>query len=62
MQTLPVPPGSCAVFELGTPVPGTIKLVDHALTRVVSKGMLGMIEVGGAPRLDIFNPKPGTTA
>ncbi len=62
IQTLVVPPGSCGVFELETPVPETIKLVDHALTRVVWKGMVGMIEVEGAPRLDIFNPKPGPAA
>jgi nitrite reductase (NO-forming) len=59
VQTLAVPPGSCGVFELETPVPETIKLVDHALSRVVWKGMLGMIDVEGAPRADIFNPKPG---
>jgi nitrite reductase (NO-forming) len=59
IQTMVVPPGSCGVFELETPVPETIKLVDHALTRVVSKGMMGMVDVEGAPRLDIFNPKPG---
>lgn len=59
VQTMAVPPGSCGVFEMETPVPETIKLVDHALSRVVWKGMLGEIEVEGAPRLDIFNPKPG---
>jgi nitrite reductase (NO-forming) len=58
VQTLAVAPGDCAVLELETPVPETIKLVDHALTRVVWKGMLGMIDVQGKPRLDIFNPKP----
>lgn len=62
IQTMVVPPGSCGVFELETPVPETIKLVDHALTRVVSKGMMGMIDVEGAPRLDIFNPSPGPAA
>lgn len=62
IQTLAVPPGSCGVFELETPVPETIKLVDHALTRVVWKGMLGMIHVEGAPRLDIFNPAPNAHA
>jgi len=53
-----VPPGSCGVFELETPVPETIKLVDHAVTRVVWKGMLGMIHVAGAARPELFNPKP----
>jgi nitrite reductase (NO-forming) len=59
IQTLTVPPGSCGVFEMELPVPETIKLVDHALSRVVSKGMLGMIDVEGAPRPGVFNPKPG---
>ncbi len=62
IQTMVVPPGSCGVFELETPVPETIKLVDHALSRVVWKGMLGMIDVEGAPRPDVFNAKPGTGA
>ncbi len=62
IQTLEVPPGSCGVFEMELPVPQTIKLVDHALSRVVTKGMVGAIEVVGAPRLDIFNPSPGPVA
>ncbi len=62
VQTMVVPPGSCGVFEMETPVPETIKLVDHALTRVVWKGMLGLIDVEGTPRPDLFNPKPGPAA
>lgn len=56
VQTVAVPPGSCGVFEMEFPVPQVVKLVDHALTRVVSKGMLGLIEVDGAPKPDIFDP------
>lgn len=56
LQTVGVPPGSCVVTEMEFPVPGTVKLVDHALTRVVSKGMLGAIEVAGEPQPDIFDP------
>jgi nitrite reductase (NO-forming) len=37
-------------------VPGDARLVDHALTRVVSKGMLGIIEVAGEPVPEIFEP------
>lgn len=58
VQTMHVPPGSTGVFELEFPVPETIKLVDHALTRVVRKGMLGEIVVSGKKRPDIFNPDP----
>ena len=56
VQTLSVPPGSCGVFEMEFPVPGSVKLVDHALTRVVSKGMLGVIEITGEPVPEIFEP------
>ena len=63
VQTMAVPPGSCGVFELEFPVPGQVKLVDHAITRVLSKGMLGIIEVEGADQPDIFNPTlPGDPA
>ncbi|HKK07462.1 MAG TPA: copper-containing nitrite reductase [Gemmatimonadota bacterium] len=54
VQTLPVPPGSTGVFELEFPVPEPIKLVDHALTRVMRKGMLGVIDVRGPKQADIF--------
>ncbi len=60
VQTMTVPPGSCGVFEMDFPVPGDIKLVDHALSRVVRKGMLGIITVEGPAKPDIFQPKlPG---
>lgn len=56
VQTVLVPPGSCVVAEMEFPVPGAVKLVDHALTRVVSKGMLGVIEVSGEEQPDIYQP------
>jgi nitrite reductase (NO-forming) len=58
VETAPVVPGSVAIAEIDTPVPGPIKLVDHALSRVVRKGMLGIIEVEGEPEPDIYNPDP----
>jgi len=58
VETAPVVPGSVAIAEIDTPVPGPIKLVDHALSRVVRKGMLGVIEVEGEPEPDIYNPDP----
>ena len=54
VQTQPVPPGSCFVGELELPVPETVKLVDHALSRVVRKGLLAEIEVEGPANPDIF--------
>lgn len=63
VQTMTVPPGSCGVFEMEFPVPGDVKLVDHALSRVVRKGMLGVISVEGAQDPGIFDPKlPGDPA
>jgi nitrite reductase (NO-forming) len=43
-ETLHVPPGSAAVFELSAPVPGQYLLVDHALWRV-PKGAAGFMHV-----------------
>jgi len=56
IQTQPVPPGSCGVFELELPIAQKIKLVDHALTRVARKGMLGVIDVQGKANPEIFKP------
>ncbi len=49
LQVVGVSPGSCAVLEMEFPVPETIKLVDHALSRYVHKGLLAVIEVEGEP-------------
>jgi nitrite reductase (NO-forming) len=43
-ETVYVAPGSAAVFELVTPVPGKYLLVDHALFRV-PKGAAGLLHV-----------------
>ncbi|MDZ7772175.1 MAG: copper-containing nitrite reductase [Balneolaceae bacterium] len=56
VQTALVPPGSCGIFEMDFPVPSTIHLVDHALSRVANKGMMGDIVVEGADDPDIFDP------
>jgi len=56
VQTMLVPPGDCAVFEMDFPVPSTIHLVDHALSRVEYKGMGGDIIVEGSPEPDIYDP------
>jgi len=58
VQTMTVGPGSCGVFEMDFPVPEKIKLVDHALSRVVRKGFLGEIKVEGEPQPEIFDPTP----
>ena len=66
-ETLYVPPGSAAVFELSAPVPGKYLLVDHALWRA-PKGAAGYMTVecavplatdGSCPTwpLDIYSPE-----
>lgn len=58
LQTVSVSPGSCAVMEMEFPVPETVKLVDHSLSRVVYKGLLALIDVEGEKEEDIFNSSP----
>ena len=58
VETAPVSPGSVAAAEIDTPVPGPIKLVDHSLSRVARKGMLGIIQVEGEAEPEVFNPEP----
>lgn len=53
-----LPAGTAAVGEMETPVPGPIKLVDHALSRVVRKGLLAEVEVEGEENPDVYNPNP----
>jgi nitrite reductase (NO-forming) len=60
LQTAKVPPGSCFVGEMETPVPERIKLVDHALSRVARRGLLAEIDVAGEERPEIFDPNPDT--
>lgn len=66
IQTVLVPPGGATVVEFKTEVPGVYKLVDHAISRV-SKGGVGLLEVKGEERPDIFRevtqtPEPNATA
>ena len=48
VQTTPVKPGSCVVANMRFPVPGGVKLVDHALSRVARKGVVSSA-AGTAP-------------
>ncbi|WP_299235327.1 copper-containing nitrite reductase [Natronomonas sp.] len=58
VETAPVVPGSVAAAEIDTPVPGPIKLVDHALSRVARKGLLAVVDVEGEAEPDVFDPDP----
>lgn len=59
VETTAVPPGSVAAAEIETPVPGPIRLVDHAASRLTKRGALGIIEVMGEERPDIFDGGEG---
>jgi nitrite reductase (NO-forming) len=58
LQSVPVPPGNAIVADMDLPVPQTIKIVDHAMTRATSKGVIAEIEVTGKENLEIFNANP----
>ncbi|MDG5818882.1 copper-containing nitrite reductase [Natronococcus sp. A-GB7] len=55
VETSPVAPGTVVAGEMELPVPGPVKLVDHALSRVVRKGMIGVIDVEGEPNPDVYD-------
>jgi nitrite reductase (NO-forming) len=50
VETTPVPPGSVSAAEIRTPVPGPVRLVDHAASRALKRGALGVIQVQGEER------------
>lgn len=54
VQTCAVAPGSCGIFEMEFPVPETVKLVDHALSRVARKGMMATITANGSDKPELF--------
>lgn len=61
VQTTLVAPGSAAMVEFKTEVPGRYILVDHALSRM-EKGLVGFLDVVGPERPEIFHAKEGTTS
>lgn len=60
VQTTLVPAGGATMVELSTPVPGTLLLVDHSITRAFMKGALGEIRVSGPARPAIYEKGPST--
>lgn len=62
VQTASVPPGSTLVAEMEMEVPGPVKLVDHALTRVARKGMMGVIDVKGRENPEVFRNSSEATS
>ncbi len=60
VQTISVPPGSAAMVEFQTKVPGRFTIVDHALSRL-ERGLAGSLIVTGPEQPDIFRPGSVTT-
>jgi len=58
VQTKPVAPGSCAVATMEFPVPGPVKLVDHALSRVARRGCMAVVAAEGEENPEVFDPDP----
>ncbi|PCR90112.1 copper-containing nitrite reductase [Natrinema ejinorense] len=58
IETAPVAPGTTTAGELEFPVPGPVKIVDHALTRATRRGALAVIDVDGEPTRDIYDEDP----
>jgi nitrite reductase (NO-forming) len=58
IQTTLVPPGAAVAMEVKLEVPGDFILVDHALTRTLDKGALGILAVEGPENLDVYNENP----
>lgn len=56
VETTPVPPGTATVAEMDFPVPGGVKLVDHALSRVANKGCMAVIAASGSEEPELFSP------
>ncbi|MBM3267462.1 MAG: nitrite reductase, copper-containing [Candidatus Sericytochromatia bacterium] len=54
VQNHVIPAGAAAVVDTIFEVPGDYPLVDHSLGRTFNKGTLGIINVDGPPRPDIF--------
>ncbi|WP_276256102.1 copper-containing nitrite reductase [Halomontanus rarus] len=58
VETAPVAPGTTTVGEMEFRVPGPVKIVDHALSRVVRRGALAVIDVQGEENEEIYDENP----
>ena len=54
IQTVSVPPGDAAIFELNARVPGQFAFMDHAISRM-EKGDVAYLEVSGAPNTALMH-------
>ncbi|MFD1563403.1 copper-containing nitrite reductase [Haloarchaeobius amylolyticus] len=58
IETAPVAPGTTTAAEMEFPVPGPVKIVDHALTRAARRGALAGINVAGEENPDLYDEDP----
>lgn len=56
VQTTLIPPGGSAIIEFKVDVPGAYILVDHAISRAIDKGAVGILEVAGNENPAVFKP------
>lgn len=56
VQTTLAMPGGAVAVEFAVEVPGNYILVDHALSRTIDKGALGILAVAGPDNPDVFEP------
>lgn len=54
VQTTLIPPGGAAIVEFRVDAPGRYLLVDHAISRAIDKGAVGMLEVSGPETPEVF--------
>jgi nitrite reductase (NO-forming) len=59
VQTTVVPSGGAAIVEFRAEKPGNLILVDHSIFRAFNKGALGMINVSGEDRPEIYKQIKG---
>jgi nitrite reductase (NO-forming) len=55
VQATLIPPGGATMVELSTPVPGTLLLVDHAITRAFMQGALAELVVSGPSQPALYS-------
>ena len=58
VQSVPVPPGNAIVADMELPVPQTIQIVDHSMSRAARQGAVAEIVVTGEENPQIFDSQP----
>ncbi|HKE95611.1 MAG TPA: copper-containing nitrite reductase [Povalibacter sp.] len=55
VQTTLIPVGGSAIVEFVADVPGDYQMVDHSMFRAFNKGAMGMLQIAGPGREDLFS-------